>query len=321
MKQLLFTLAALFLMALGLQAQGVTQEQPVQSTSSVQENLEKALLWRVEGDSASGPSYLFGTIHIIDTDDFFLPVGTESAIEQSDRIVFEIDLADMMDLGAQLSIFTKAFMKGGIKLSDLVSEEDYALVKTHFEEMGLPLFMLERIKPMFLSVFAGGDFSMEDLQGGGGTTSYEMEFYQKTQALEIPSGGLETMEFQLAVFDSIPYEDQARMLVESIKFDDDSSEQFDEMMRLYLDQDVDGLHQITTASEEDLGGYEDLLLDNRNANWIAPMEEYMSAGRTFFAVGAAHLGGPNGVIRLLRAEGYSVTPVLSEIEARPIKRF
>ncbi|MDX1476713.1 MAG: TraB/GumN family protein [Saprospiraceae bacterium] len=298
-----------------------TVQQPEAATATRDDGkLENALLWKIEGDSVAGVSWLFGTIHLISADEFFMPPGTEEAIAASETLVFEIDMAEMTDLGAQLSMFAKAFMKGGVRLRDLVSDEDYTVIKAHFEEIGIPLFMLERIKPMFLSIFATGDFTSEDFMGGG-TTSYEMEFYTLAQQNGAATGGLETMEYQISVFDSIPYDEQAQMLVETIKMGDQGNEQFDEMMRAYKAQDVDGLYAMTTSGDSDLGEYEGLLLDDRNANWIAGMKKYMAGGPTFFAVGAAHLGGPEGVIRLLRAEGFTVTPVLSDTRSRPMKRF
>jgi uncharacterized protein YbaP (TraB family) len=63
------------------------------------------------------------------------------------------------------------------------------------------------------------------------------------------------------------------------------------------------------GEEESLGGYEDLLLVTRNKNWIPVMGEMMKTQPVFFAVGAGHLGGKNGVIALLRQEGYTVVPV------------
>ena len=285
------------------------------------DTLTKALLWQITGDSIN-TSYLFGTIHLIPEEDYFLPVGTEEAFALADLIVFEIDMNEMTDIGAQMGLLMKAMMPDGQRLRDLISEEDYALVKAHFDEMGLPLVMLERIKPMFLSVFASGDISMDDLSSGS-SLSYEMEFFDLANAQEKEVGGLETMAFQISVFDSIPYEVQAEMLVESIRSQDDSSEQFQEMIDTYRSQDIEKLHAMLTSGEEDLGGYEDLLVTNRNKNWIGLMSPMMKEGSVFFAVGAGHLGGYNGVVRLLQRAGYEVTPILGELDttSRPKKRF
>ena len=99
--------------------------QPAETTSNdeVQDALESALLWEVSGDSIF-TSYVFGTIHLIPSEDYFLPEATEEAIDVSERVVFEIDMAEMMDMGAQMALLTKAFMNDGKTLKDLVSEED-----------------------------------------------------------------------------------------------------------------------------------------------------------------------------------------------------
>src|SRR5690606_6791076 len=114
----------------------------------------------------SEASYLFGTIHLIDADAYFLPAGTEAAMQRAEKFVFEIDMAEMMDLGAQLALLTKAFMPEGKRLKDLISAEDYALVEEHFREMGIPMILLDRIKPLFLTVVASPVIDPGSLSSG-----------------------------------------------------------------------------------------------------------------------------------------------------------
>jgi len=64
------------------------------------------------------------------------------------------------------------------------------------------------------------------------------------------------------------------------------------------------------AETESMGAFEDLLLGQRNQNWIPKMRDYMQLQPTFFAVGAGHLGGNEGVIALLRKNGFQVDAVL-----------
>ncbi len=266
---------------------------------------EKALLWKIEKEELSQASYLYGTIHIIPKEDFFLPSGTLTAIEETETMVFEIDMSVMSDPSQQMALMGKAVMKDGKKLSNLLSEEDYGVVKAHFDKMGLPLGLFERMKPAFLTIFASEDMSPEVLQSGD-MKSYEMEFLEMGETKNMSTGGLESVEYQLSVFDSIPYADQAQMLVESIKNSDEGNDELAKMIKIYKDQDLLGMQEM--FSDESLGDM-DILLNNRNKNWIAPMKEYMSKNPTFFAVGAGHLVGEEGVISLLRQEGYTVTPV------------
>lgn len=275
--------------------------------------LENSLLWKIEGNNISAPSYLYGTIHMIDSKDYFLPRGTMSAIDASDQMVFEIDMNEMNDMGSIMELMSKAFMKDGKTLSDLLSEDDYKLVKAHFEKMGLPLMMLERIKPAFLTVFAY-DIDPSGMQNGS-IKSYEMEFFELAKNTNKPVSGLETLEFQMGVFDAIPYEDQATMLVDAIKAGNADNDDFKMMVDMYKNQLINDM--VTMIADDDaMGGEnEDVLLTGRNKNWIPVMANLMSTQRVFFAVGAAHLAGETGVIHLLREQGYKLTPI-SHVESK-----
>ena len=111
---------------------------------------ENALLWKVTGKDLQQPSYVFGTIHMIGSEDFFLTDAMTSAFSESDRVVFEINMEEMSDMSVLFKLMGKITMEGGKTLKDLMSEEDYKLVHAHFKEMGLPLFFLEKVKPLFL---------------------------------------------------------------------------------------------------------------------------------------------------------------------------
>jgi len=270
--------------------------------------LENALLWKIEGNDLSTPSYLYGTIHMIDAKDYFLPEGTLAAIDASEKMVFEIDMNEMNDMSKIMGIMSQAFMADNLSLEDLISEEDYKLVDEHFQEVGLPLAMLKRLKPMFLTVFASSDMDPNGLQMGS-LKSYEMEFAEMANDANMETGGLETIEFQMGVFDEIPYEAQAEMLVEAIKNADAGTDEFDVMTELYLTQNINGMVTMIGDEDKELAKYEDILLHKRNRAWIPQMATMMKEGPVFFAVGAGHLGGPIGVITLLKNEGYKLTPI------------
>lgn len=272
--------------------------------------LEDALLWEISGNGLESTSYLYGTIHLIPKEDFFWPKGTLSALENSTQAYFEVDLDDMFDISAQMGLLTKAFMNDGQTLSDFYSKEDYEMVKGHFEGLGIPMFFLEKLKPMFLTVFASGDVEFGSGFGGDSDVkSYEMELYEICQDSNKDVDGLETIEYQISVFDSIPYQDQADMLLETIKSSDAENDMFQEMVNMYKEQRIDDM--VSTMSQEEAGiqGYEDVLLNNRNKNWIPVMESKMKESKTFFAVGAGHLAGEEGVIHLLRKQGYKLKPL------------
>ena len=316
MKKITTLLALLFVMnwataqvdvAEPAQAAPASDEKPQASLAPTAD--DNSLLWEISGKDLETPSYLYGTIHMIGKDDFFLTDKTKETFGKSKKIVFEIDMNKMNDMSVMFSLIGQVMMKDGVGLKDLLSEEDYKLVSDHFTELGLPMFMFEKVKPMFLASMASGDMTGGGEGGGmasGDIVSYEMEFMEMAKSQEKEMDGLETIAYQMSVFDSIPYEDQAKMLVESISAETGGGSEFEEMVEMYKKQDLTGMQEMFAADEDGIGKYEDVFLKNRNENWIPVMKEMMAAQPTFFAVGAGHLGGNIGVIALLRKSGYEV---------------
>lgn len=290
-----------------------SQEIKVNSTpsSSTYSTLANALLWQIDHVDWAQPSYLYGTIHIIGQEDYFLLDEVKTAFDSSTQVAFEIDMEDMMDLSSQLSLMMGAFMNDNVTLKDLMSAEEYNFVKSAFEDKGLPMFLLERIKPMFLTILASVD--LESGLGGNagdqGSKSYEMEFMEMAKARELEVLGLETAAYQMSLFDSIPYKEQAQMLVESLKAEEAAVNEMDIMVELYKSQDINAMVTMVGEDDEMLGKYQDILLDQRNRNWIPKISLFGANTTTFFAVGAGHLAGPSGVIHLLREAGYTLTPL------------
>jgi uncharacterized protein YbaP (TraB family) len=268
---------------------------------------DKALLWKISGQGLKRPSYLLGTIHLIPKEKFGLSEATRQALGKVSRIAFEIDLKEMGGPGL-FKVMHKTFMSGGKTLRDLLSEEDYALVRERASQRSmLPMSTLERMKPMFVASMLEGE---SDAQGDNSRmTSVEMELYRLARKQQLATAGLETIEYQLSLFDSIPYALQARMLVEQLRQLNDASGEFARMVALYQQKDLSAMETMTRESFGDEPIIQEALIYRRNRDWIPIIVRMMREQPTFFAVGAGHLGGAQGVIALLRKEGYRVEAV------------
>jgi hypothetical protein len=270
---------------------------------------DQSLLWKISGKNLTSPSYLFGTIHMIGKNDYFFTETMQAAFDATAQVTFEINMEEMSDMGAMMPVMMKAFMSDNITLRDLLDRESYEIVEAHFNDLGLPMMFLDRIKPMFLSALSAEDM-MKTQTDNETLVSYEFELMDMARKQNKTVAGLETAEYQMSMFDSIPYDVQARMLVASIQDNDGSGdEEYRKMIDLYKAQDITAMGALITQEGDELANYEQLLLTNRNRNWIPVMARMMGTTPTFFAVGAGHLGGPKGVIALLRAAGYTVTSV------------
>lgn len=263
---------------------------------------EKSLLWQISGNGLSKPSYLFGTIHLICPTDYFMSDATKAAFEKTEQVYLELDMDDpsLMTKMMQTSMFTD-----GKKLKDYLKTEDYTLLNDYFKQkMGMGLDQINGMKPF--TVMSMLYMTLLSCQ----PQSYELVFTQMATNAKKEMLGLETVEFQMGVFDQIPYEKQAGMLADMVRKKEESIKEFSEMVALYKQQDIEQLLKLMDESEWDFNGYEDLLLANRNTTWIPVMQKAMQTKPTFFAVGAGHLGGEKGVLSLLKKQGYVVKAVL-----------
>ena len=263
----------------------------------------KTLLWKISGKNLTRPSYLFGTMHILCADDAALSEGLKKVITNCDEIYFEIDLSDMK---AMLSSLKYLRMNNETKLSDLLNADDYAKVKSYFTKhvSMLPFGMLERFKPLLISsMIEEQDMDCKKTDG------MEMEIMQEANSSNKKINGLETVEFQAQLFDSIPYQKQAHDLVNYIDSADEYFQTTKELVQVYKDQDLNKIDELSRKGDVTVNDYIDLLLNNRNKNWVKQMDTLLPKKSILFAVGAAHLPGEKGVINLLRKNGYTLTPM------------
>jgi uncharacterized protein YbaP (TraB family) len=182
-------------------------------------------------------------------------------------------------------------------------------VKDYFSKHAsmLPFGMLERFKPMLIS-------GLIEQQGMDCQTADGMELMimKEGRPYHKPVKGLETAEFQAGLFDSIPYELQAKELVNYIDSADENSKMMHDLVTLYKNQDLEGIDRLSRKDDNGISGYMDMLLYNRNRKWAKELDSVLTKRSLLVAVGAAHLPGANGVIELLRREGYTVEPVKNE---------
>ena len=188
MKKLLYAIALVFLVSFNAQSQ--TEIAVIETNKEVADTLENSLLWEITGNDLEKTSYLYGTIHMIAKDDFFVTENTEKAIAETERMTFEINMEDMNNMGMMMSMMMNAFMKDGGSLKKLLTTEEYGMVKAKFDEIGLPIALFDKVKPMFTSMMTSMDMSGGNpMEGNGDVVSYEMEFMEKAKAQKMEMQG------------------------------------------------------------------------------------------------------------------------------------
>lgn len=263
---------------------------------------DNTLLWEISGNGLAKPSYLLGTFHLLCKQDIHFTKACRQAIGNSSQIYFELDLDDPATLLGGLMLMN---MKNGKKLEDLFTPEDYKRVSAYFKDsLKTPLGIFKNMKPYFLMAMLYP--KMMPCQSVSGVEEGIMTIAKENNK-EI--NGLETMAFQASIFDSIPYEQQANELRNTIDSMDKSRDYFALINKAYLQQDMTSIKELMFDTEFGMKDNQDILLDNRNRDWVNKLKVIMKKEPVFTAVGTGHLIGDNGLIQLLRNEGYKVRPI------------
>lgn len=282
----------------------VLQSCKAQPQESLPKNIDDhSLLWEVSGKDLNKPTYIFGTFHMMCKDDITFSSNLKKAMAQADEVYFELDMDDpAVTLGAMLFMN----MKGGKTLKDLYTPEEYKKIETYFtDSVKIPLAMMSRVKPMFLQAMLYPKLLPCSKVSG---VEEELVAMAKSDKKEIK--GLETIAEQAAVFDSIPYEIQARELLRGIDSLAFYSTEFSKMMETYKLQHLQEIGEMFSNSEFNMDEHQqEYLLVRRNKNWVDQLKKLMPEKGLFVAVGAGHLPGKTGLIELLKEAGYTLTPI------------
>lgn len=262
---------------------------------------DKGLLYEISGNELTKPSYVFGTFHIMCANDYVMSDAVKGKFQETQQVVLELDMDDpqmMMQMQQQM------FMKDGQSLKNLLAADDYQIVGDYFKDsLQMPFQMLEKVKPFALTSM------LYPKVLGCPLESFEMNFVKLSKEQNKEILGLESVADQMSVFDKIPYQKQAESLVEVVEQMDKSRAEFSQMVVTYKTEDIDAIAAMIAEEESEYAEYSDILLADRNKNWIAKITDFAKEKPTFFAVGAGHLGGKEGVINLLRETGYTVKAV------------
>lgn len=269
-----------------------------------------SLLWEISGRGLERSSYLYGTMHILCSTDAGISPRLKEAIKIAEQVYFEVDMDDMNEM---LGMLNHARMNNGLKIADLVSPEEYIRIQEYFKSIKtpIPFAMMARFKPYFVAAVIS-----ESIMECEQKSSMEQEIMAEARKGDKEILGLETISFQASLFDSIPYEKQARDLVTYVDSIESYRKNAAEMIEIYRNQEIDKMDSLLIRSDPGMAEYMDMLLYTRNIRWTDTINEQVFNKPTIFAVGAGHLGGEKGVIALLKKRGFTLKPLPNDTKTQ-----
>ncbi|NVE93758.1 TraB/GumN family protein [Altererythrobacter lutimaris] len=260
-------------------------------------------LWSVADEDTT--IYLFGTVHALPKDVEWLDEDISSALAASDTLVTEVDMEAMAGPKMVELVQTTAVLPAGTTLRSLMSEDQVKIYEAAMQKIQVPPAAFDQFEPWY----AGMMMSLVPLMQQGYSPDAGVEAVLIKQAGEIDKDALETVEFQLGVFDGLPQDAQVKFLIEASESVDEIKPMLDAMVAEWLEGDAEGLADIMNESLDD-EALAEALLYYRNRNWADWIETRMDApGTVFMAVGAGHLAGEKSVQDYLEQRGMTVTRV------------
>lgn len=257
---------------------------------------DKGLLFEISGNNLQKPSYIFGTMHLLCEGDFEMSEEMISKIKSAEILAMEMDLDDPT---MAFKMMGKMKMKGDTSLSDLMPKARYDDLKSYLKDsLNLPPMMFQKTKPFLIySLILTKLLPCKTLM-------LENEIMKIGKGKKVV--GLETLDFQMSLMDKMSYQLQADYLLETLADKEKSIREFQEMAESYKKRDLEILLKSIDAEKGMMADFENEMLHKRNLAWIPEIKKLVSEKTTFIAVGAGHLGGPKGVLQLLKNEGYTL---------------
>lgn len=271
-------------------------------TVAVQQT-RKNCLWLIQ--SQSNKIYLLGSLHVLKQETYPLAAAIERAYADSQRIIFETDIAAMQDPTMQAKMLELGMYPDGQTLFQNLAGGTRQQLEKKMSSLGLPLQAFSRFKPWFVAL----TLTTLELQRLGYNPQYGIDvyFFNKAQSGGKEIGFLEPPEYQISLLGNMVEKDQNDFLSQTLKDLELVSELAGDLVKNWKSGNADKLHKLLHKSFKDYPDLNNRLLIQRNIKWVKKVEDAMRKNKNvFFVVGAGHLVGPESVVDLLRKAGYEV---------------
>lgn len=273
-------------------------------------SFQAQVLWKVSGNGLTKDSYILGTSHIIPSTAIDIIPGINTAINNCDIVISELSYDDMKRDDIKTGWKWKIAPVDST-LDKLYSSEEYRIVKNTLYDFAGKEFDLSIINEKIPSEVITEIFKMIVLKD---YPEYDLEDFidcgvvGRCVKMGRQSIGLETSDFQSAMLKedaskmSLP--EQAEMLL-GICSDQETVKRLKDFclaqIGAYVTQRLDIISSIINDDDRNL------IL--RNRDWVTKLVVYMPKQACLVCVGAGHLVGDEGLLQLLRDQGYTVEPM------------
>ena len=276
------------------------------------------LLYKISGNGLKAPSYIVGTYHLAPASFVDEIEGMSEAFAAVEQVYGEIDMQSAQSV--QLAMMSSMMLPEGKYVDDMFSAEEMERINAFVRKnMGMDLThpmlreQLGRMRPSVLAMQLGLLEFMKVTPNFNPNDLIDSYFQKEARKRGLAVGGFESAEFQIELlYGESTDEEEREALLKLVDDKDKILEEMQAMTNAYFSFDMKGIHELTIRSVEigdmTVEEFREMITD-RNHNWVEAMPDIMAAKPTLFVVGAGHLPGDEGVLELLKAQGYKVKAV------------
>ncbi|MGD8440401.1 MAG: TraB/GumN family protein [Holophagae bacterium] len=276
------------------------------------DDVPRCFMWRVSGDA--GTVHLLGSIHFMKDDAYPLDPAIERAYTAADTVVFETDLDQAGQAGAEM--LRKGTLAGDLTLLDVIGDERYHQLESWLSERGLGTAMFNRMRPWMVALSVAA-FELQR-QGYLGTHGIDVTFADRATSDGKRIVALETFDFQISLFADMTDAQGAEFLGYTLTELDTIEPLIDDVVAAWQSGDVATIETLLADGFDEHPELYRKLVTDRNQRWLPVVEQLLGTeGDALVVVGALHLVGDNGLIEMLRSKGYEVEQVPRLSVGRP----
>jgi len=259
------------------------------------------IFWEVKG--AHNTVYLLGSVHLLKAGESTLPPPIMQAYRRSSTLVMELNLNDA-GVDSLLGAGTEAaLLPEGETLSEVLGPDLNARLLAHAQRLGLPSESLARFQPWFAAMaLEQTTLAQAGYEAGAGV---DMQLTQDATADHKPIVALETMGEQMGFFSHLTRDAQRQFLRSTLKDLDSAASDTAAVVRAWERGDVRELERLFREESADAPQLMRLLTTDRNRKWLPRIDALLGDDHDdMVIVGAMHLIGDDGLVALLKRQGY-----------------
>ena len=253
--------------------------------------------------------YIGGTIHLLSPNDYPLPIGFDEAFNGAEKIFFEVNSDDFNTPETQAKSAQVMMFQDGRTLKSVLNDDTYNVLSAFLAERQLPISAFSRFTPAGVSITLT-IFELQRLGLGNPESGVDHFFQLKTKQLDSKSDNyLETIDEQIRFLDSFNQVDSNTLILSNLEDLSVLQVNWEKVLAAWRNGEMlkmSGLLGSDQMRTQFPVIYKTLLTD-RNKRWLKQITPMFNTPEIeLVLVGALHLVGEDGVIELLRAQGYAV---------------